>query len=59
MGDGTTYTCTECDWSTDDRASTKERAVQLAIEHYVESGHSVEREEPDDRLEDAIWSSRW
>lgn len=50
MANRTEYTCTDCDWSVSDRDRPEAELSQLAIEHYVESGHSVERDrEPDHR----------
>lgn len=49
MGDRTEYTCTDCDWSVSDRERPEAELSQLAIEHYVKHGHSVERDDEPNR----------
>ncbi|WP_336345326.1 UBP-type zinc finger domain-containing protein [Halalkalicoccus ordinarius] len=59
MNDRTEYVCTECDWSVCIREEGEGDASRLAIEHYLESGHSVAREdEPDPRGQQPLWSTR-
>lgn len=36
------YTCTDCEWSVDDGAM--DDAGTAVIEHYVETGHTVEND---------------
>lgn len=56
VSDRTGYICTECDWAVN--VQDPEEASQLAIEHYIESGHSVEREDdPDVHRRGPIWSA--
>jgi hypothetical protein len=59
VNERTEYTCTECAWSVSDAVRPNEEPSRLAIEHYVESGHSIEREDdPDGRGRAPVWSSR-
>lgn len=59
VSDRTEYVCEECGWSVSVRKRGEEDASRLAIEHYLESGHSVEREdEADPRRWRPLWSVR-
>lgn len=59
MNERTEYTCTECAWSVSGAERPDEEPSRLAIQHYVESGHSIERDDdPDVRTQTPVWSAR-
>lgn len=59
MSERTEYTCTECGWSVSDVERPNEEPSRLAIQHYVESGHPIEREDdPNGHDLTPLWSVR-